>query len=183
HQLEAFSDRQSLSLAQARKELGESLERNSSTVKQELTTLIGQTAQSLDGIRCAVDRKLSTISDQVTVKLDQNMKEGFKQFEKVPEHLRAAEEQLKNVSVVGSSINDLNNLLKLPHLRGRFGEASLERLLADFLPATMFEMQCSVNGGGRVDAMINFPDRRLPVDAKFPREQVLAFFEESSEAQ
>jgi DNA recombination protein RmuC len=56
-------------------------------------------------------------------------------------------------------------------------------LLSDFLPANMFEMQCSVNGGGRVDAMINFPDRRLPVDAKFPREQVLAFFEESSEAE
>jgi DNA recombination protein RmuC len=44
----------------------------------------------------------------------------------------------------------------------------------------MFEMQCSVNGGGRVDAMINFPDRRLPIDAKFPREQVLAFFDENS---
>jgi DNA recombination protein RmuC len=29
--------------------------------------------------------------------------------------------------------------------------------------------------------MINFPDRRLPIDAKFPREQVLAFFEESNE--
>ena len=40
-----------------------------------------------------------------------------------------------------------------------------------------------VNGGGRVDAMINFPDRRLPIDAKFPREQVLAFFEDSTEAQ
>jgi DNA recombination protein RmuC len=85
--------------------------------------------------------------------------------------------------VIGHSINDLNNLLKLPHLRGTFGEASLERLLSDFLPANMFEMQCSVNGGGRVDAMINFPDRRLPIDAKFPREQVLAFFEESSEAE
>jgi DNA recombination protein RmuC len=74
-------------------------------------------------------------------------------------------------------------LLKLPHLRGQFGEASLERLLSDFLPAHMFEMQCSANGGGRVDAMVNFPDRRLPIDAKFPREQVLAFFEESSEEQ
>ena len=185
HQLEAFSDRQSLSLAQARKELGESLERNSSTVKQELTTLIGQTAQSLDGIRCEVDRKLSTISDQVTVKLDQNMKEGFKQFEKVQEHLRAAEEQLKNVSVVGSSINDLNNLLKLPHLRGRFGEASLERLLADFLPAHMYELQASAgpDGSGRADAIIKFPERALPIDAKFPREQVLPLFESSDPAE
>jgi len=40
-----------------------------------------------------------------------------------------------------------------------------------------------VQGGGRVDAMIQFPDRRLPIDAKFPREQVLALFESNVEAE
>jgi DNA anti-recombination protein RmuC len=128
-------------------------------------------------------RTKEAITEQVQAKLDQNIKEGFAQFEKVQQHLKAAEEQLREVGALGHSINDLNNLLKLPHLRGQFGEASLERLLSDFLPAHMFEMQCQVNGGGRVDAMITFPDRRLPIDAKFPREQVLAFFENSTEAQ
>src|SRR6266852_434315 len=119
-----------------------------------------------------------------TLKLDQNIKEGFKQFEKVQEHLKAAEEQLRNVSTVGNSINDLNNLLKLPHLRGRFGEASLERLLADFLPASMYALQAApgTNGQGRADAIIKFPERVLPIDAKFPREQVLPLFETSDPA-
>ena len=90
------------------------------------------------------------------------------------QHLKAAEEQLREVGALGHSINDLNNMLKLPHLRGQFGEASLERLLSDFLPAHMFEMQSSAgDGNGRADAVIQFPDRRLPIDAKFPREQVL----------
>ncbi|MGZ4827608.1 MAG: DNA recombination protein RmuC, partial [Terriglobales bacterium] len=35
--------------------------------------------------------------------------------------------------------------------------------------------------GGRVDAVIKFPDRVLPIDAKFPREQVLPLFETSNE--
>jgi DNA recombination protein RmuC len=119
-----------------------------------------------------------SITEQVQQKLDQNIKEGFAQFEKVQQHLKAAEEQLREVGALGHSINDLNNLLKLPHLRGQFGEASLERLLADFLPAHMFEMQAApCEGGGRADAVIQFPDRRLPIDAKFPREQVLALFE------
>ena len=84
----------------------------------------------------------------------------------------------------GHSINDLNNLLKLPHLRGQFGEASLERLLADFLPAHMFALQASPGeGGGRADAVIYFPDRKLPIDAKFPREQVIALFESSDKAE
>jgi DNA recombination protein RmuC len=88
------------------------------------------------------------------------------------------------VGALGHSINDLNNLLKLPHLRGQFGEASLERLLADFLPAHMFALQASPGeGGGRADAIIYFPDRKLPIDAKFPREQVIALFESNDKGE
>jgi DNA recombination protein RmuC len=155
-----------------------------SQLKREFDSLNQKTAQSLDAIRDRVDARLLAITDQVQQKLDQNIKEGFAQFEKVQQHLKAAEEQLREVGALGHSINDLNNLLKLPHLRGRFGEASLERLLADFLPAHMFEMQAQLpDGGGRPDAIIQFPDRRLPIDAKFPREAVLALFESNVEAE
>jgi DNA recombination protein RmuC len=179
-QLAAGRREQSERLGQTRTELAGALATTTSALKSEFDRLNQQTAESLESVRERVDAKLMAITEQVQSKLDQNIKEGFAQFEKVQQHLRAAEEQLREVGALGHSINDLNNLLKLPHLRGQFGEASLERLLADFLPAHMFEMQCSVHGGGRVDAMINFPDRRLPIDAKFPREQVLAFFDDRS---
>src|SRR2546421_12958362 len=171
-------------LREARAELTNSLTLTTSQLKAEFENLNLKTAQSLDAIRDRVDQKLMAISDRVQQKLDQNIKEGFAQFEKVQQHLKAAEEQLREVGALGHSINDLNNLLKLPHLRGQFGEASLERLLSDFLPAHMFEMQSSPGeGGGRADAMIQFPDRRLPIDAKFPREQVLALFESNVQAE
>lgn len=182
-QMKAGRREQTDGLAGARTELTNSLALTTSQLKSAFDSLNQKTVQSLDSIRDRVDAKLMAITEQVQLKLDQNLRDGFAQFEKVQLHLRAAEEQLREVGALGHSINDLNNLLKLPHLRGQFGEASLERLLSDFLPANMFEMQCSVNGGGRVDAMISFPDRRLPIDAKFPREQVLAFFEDSTEAQ
>ncbi|HZQ19913.1 MAG TPA: DNA recombination protein RmuC [Terriglobales bacterium] len=180
-QMKSGRQEQAERLAETRSELTGSLAVTTASLKSEFDRLNQQTAENLERIRERVDSKLLAITEQVQLKLDQNLKEGFAQFEKVQQHLRAAEEQLREVGALGHSINDLNNLLKLPHLRGQFGEASLERLLSDFLPAHMFEMQCSANGGGRVDAMVNFPDRRLPIDAKFPREQVLAFFEESSE--
>jgi len=171
-------------LTEARTELTSSLALTTSQLKTEFDHLNQQTVQSLDSIRDRVDAKLMAITDQVQQKLDQNIKEGFAHFEKVQQHLKAAEEQLREVGALGHSINDLNNLLKLPHLRGTFGEASLERLLADFLPDHMFEIQKSLpDGGGRPDAVINFPDRRLPIDAKFPREQVLALFESTVEAE
>ena len=174
---------QSERLAEARTELTASLALTTSQLKTEFDNLNLKTAQNLESIRDRVDAKLLAITDQVQQKLDQNIKEGFAQFEKVQQHLKAAEEQLREVGALGHSINDLNNLLKLPHLRGTFGEASLERLLADFLPAHMFEMQASIEGGGRPDAIIHFPDRRLPIDAKFPRESVLALFESTVEAE
>src|SRR5213596_3267932 len=182
-QLTSGRREQTQDLREARAELTNSLALTTSQLKAEFENLNLKTAQSLDAIRDRVDAKLLAISGEVQQKLDQNIKEGFAQFERVQQHLKAAEEQLREVGALGHSINDLNNMLKLPHLRGQFGEASLERLLSDFLPAHMFELQCTVNGGGRVDAMISFPDRRLPIDAKFPREQVLAFFENSTEEQ
>jgi DNA recombination protein RmuC len=175
---------QAAALSGARQELTTSLSATTAQLKIEFDGLNRRTADSLEAIRMQVDAKLLAITDQVQQKLDQNIREGFAQFEKVQQHLKAAEEQLRQVGTLGESINDLNNLLKLPHLRGQFGEASLERLLSDFLPAHMFDLQSSPGeGGGRADAMINLPDRRLPIDAKFPREQVLALFESSNEAE
>ncbi|MGZ4820848.1 MAG: DNA recombination protein RmuC, partial [Terriglobales bacterium] len=171
---------QTEALTQSRRELTESLGNTTLQLKKEFDALNQRTEQKLEAIRSQVDQKLLEISGQVQQKLNENLKEGFAQFEKVQQHLKAAEEQLRQVGTIGNSINDLNNLLKLPHLRGKFGEASLERLLEDFLPSHMYELQYPL-AGGRVDAVIKFPDRVLPIDAKFPREQVLPLFETSNE--
>jgi DNA recombination protein RmuC len=175
---------QATGLAGARTELTSSLASTTAQLKTEFDGLNQRTEQKLEAIRGQVDQKLMEISGQVQQKLTENMKEGFAQFEKVQQHLKAAEEQLREVSVIGASVNDLNNLLKLPHLRGKFGEASLERLLADFLPSHMYELQASPGDDRtRADALIQFPERKLPIDAKFPREQVLALFESGDEQQ
>jgi DNA recombination protein RmuC len=162
----------------------DSLQKSTTSLETKFEQLNLRQSESLEAIRGQVDQKLLDITERVQQKLDENIKEGFAQFEKVQEHLKAAEEQLRNVGTIGTSINDLNNLLKLPHLRGKFGESSLERLLADFLPASMYELQSGTGTDQRrADAMILFPDRKLPVDAKFPREQVTALFENKTEAE
>ena len=183
-QLASGREEQTRRLAEARTEMAGTLLLTTQQLQTEFQKLNQQTAQSLDSIRDRVDQKLVAMTDQVQLKLDQNIKEGFAQFEKVQQHLRAAEEQLREVGALGHSINDLNNLLKMPHLRGQFGEASLERLLGDFLPSHMFALQLSPgDGGGRADAVIYFPDRKLPIDAKFPRESVIALFESNDKAE
>lgn len=182
-QLTTGRQEQSASLTQGISSLEQKFELLSHKQTQNALESRQELTKSLEGVRAEVDRKLTEITGQVQTKLDQNIKEGFAHFEKVQEHLKSAEEQLRNVGTLGNSIHDLNNLLKLPHLRGKFGEASLERLLADFLPTSMFTLQTGTDGTTRADAMINFPERMLPIDAKFPREQVLALFESDNAAE
>lgn len=102
-------------------------------------------------------------------------------LEKVHQHLRQAEAQLQGLNAMSSSLHELNGLLKMPHLRGGFGEASLERLLADFLAQGEYELQYRVvpHSTERVDAVVRYPKGLLPIDSKFPREQVLPLFESS----
>ena len=88
---------QTQDLRHVREELTTSLALTTSQLKAEFENLNQKTAQCLDSIRDRVDAKLLAITDQVQQKLDQNIKEGFAQFEKVQQHLKAAEEQLREV--------------------------------------------------------------------------------------
>lgn len=162
-----------------RTELGEALQNTRLELGQGMAQTTQLLEQKVGGIDSRLDARLGELSKGVQDKLEKNLKEGFTHFERVQEHLKFAGQQLQNLSFVGQSINDLNNLLRLPHLRGNFGEATLERLLSDLLPVSGFELQYRVvpNSMERVDAVIKYPKQVLPIDSKFPREQVLPLFE------
>ena len=180
-----LAESQSQSASRARGELAQSLDASTKALQARFEGLEQKTTANLETIRAKVDEKLQAISEQVQAKLEKNIQEGFQHFEAVQKHLKAAEEQLRNVGVVGDSINQLNTLLKQPHLRGKFGEAELSRLLADFLPAPAFEEQAAVVPGSRemVDALVKLGEFRLPIDSKFNRESILPLFETNDPAQ
>jgi DNA recombination protein RmuC len=164
-------------------EASERFERALAVNRGELTQGLLTTTETLDkrfqNLETQVSERLAKIGENVETKLNENLKEGFQHFEKVQQHLQQAELKLAELGQVGRSISDLNSLLKLPHLRGSFGEATLERLLADFLPISAYEMQFAIvpNGTERCDAIVRLGRQILPIDSKFPREQVLPLFE------
>jgi DNA recombination protein RmuC len=176
-----LKEAQAATAREGRAELARSLAESTTELQKKFQSLEDKTAQQLEQIRAKVDERLQGISDQVQQKLEKNIQEGFAHFVKVQEHLKAAEEQLRHVGAVGQSINELNSLLKLPHLRGKFGEAELGRLLSDFLPADAYAEQVAVVPDSKeaVDAVVLFPQAKLPIDSKFNREQILPLFEAS----
>lgn len=187
---QAMSDRLNQQFTETRDRLGtqflemnDRLERALASNRQEQRDGLMKTTAALEvkfqALEQQVGTRLEAIGKNVEHKLNENLKEGFKHFEKVQQHLKEAELKLQSLTTVGQSISDLNNLLKLPHLRGRFGEGVLERILADFLPAGSFELQYQVTPGSteKVDAVVKLAKQVLPIDSKFPRESVLPLFE------
>ncbi len=84
--------------------------------------------------------------------------------------LGALGEQGTRIAELARDIGSLHDLLRAPKPRGGFGELMLERLLQDCLPASAYEVQYMYRDGSRVDAVVHYGSRIVPIDAKFPNE-------------
>lgn len=86
----------------------------------------------------------------------------------VREQLTSLAEAARRMEEVGRSVAQVEELLKVPKLRGTLGEVWLEELLRQVFPDGLFEMQYAFRSGERVDAVLRIGDRLVPIDAKFP---------------
>ncbi len=184
--LMGFASTFTKSTTEIKHEITEKLHENFSFVGKELREELSKTTKDLEakftGLENKVNSRLETIGKDVQTKLDKNIQDGFSHFQKVQETLAGAEKQLAGLNAVGQSIQELNNVLNLPHLRGKLiGEGSLDRLLSDFLPTGFFESQYSIEGN-LVDFVIKFPHLNLvlPIDSKFSMEQVSGLYDHTN---
>jgi len=88
----------------------------------------------------------------------------------VRERLGRLAEATKRLEEIGASVAELQELLKVPRMRGTLGEMWLEELLRQIFPAGLWETQHEFRSGERVDAVLRIGDRLVPVDSKFPLE-------------
>ncbi len=88
----------------------------------------------------------------------------------VRERLGRLAEATKRLEDVGATVAEVQELLKVPRLRGTLGEQWLEELLRQVFPSGLYEMQHAFRSGERVDAVLRVGERLVPVDAKFPLE-------------
>lgn len=96
--------------------------------------------------------------------------------------LGSLSEQSQRIGELARDIGSLQDLLRAPKARGGFGELLLERLLHDALPATAYEIQYTYRDGSRVDAVVRYAGRIVPIDAKFPNETWNALAKASDDA-
>ncbi|OGZ21722.1 MAG: hypothetical protein A3D46_01625 [Candidatus Nealsonbacteria bacterium RIFCSPHIGHO2_02_FULL_43_13] len=122
-------------------------------LERRLTDLmIGQ----LKEIRGSVDGTSQAMNDQM------------RSFTKEATQIR---EDLKQVQATVKDVSTFQEIFKSPKLRGQWGEASLEHILAQHFPKELYKIQYLFSSGEQVDAVLKLPnDLVLPIDSKFPSE-------------
>ena len=101
----------------------------------------------------------------------------------VSRQLGTLEEQSARIGDLARDIGSLHELLRAPKLRGGFGELLMQRVLEDALPADAYDLQYTFPDGARVDAVVRFAGRLVPIDAKFPMESFNALAEAGDDAE
>ena len=122
-----------------------------------------------DTIRLALDQfqgQVRTTEQSVSQKLQQT----HQALASVSRDLGQLQEATRKVEEVGRNMSTLQDLLRVPKMRGGLGEFFLADLLTQTLPADSFTLQYGFSDGERVDAVIRLRDRVVPVDSKFPLE-------------
>src|SRR3989338_795630 len=98
-------------------------------------------------------------------------REMQKQISSFTKEATQIRENLKQVQDAVKDVSSFQEIFKSPKLRGQWGEASLEHILAQHFPQELYKMQYLFSTGEQVDAVLKLPNGKiLPIDAKFPSE-------------
>jgi DNA recombination protein RmuC len=157
--LEAAQERQAREQGDAMRSVGTQLTEVAGRLHAQLGEVGRQMNESLNR-QMAVSQKT----------LGEGISNATRVFGSVREQLGQVAEMAQRMERLGRSIEELEGILKVPKLRGLFGERALEELLRQVLPAGVWEVQHRFSDGRTVDAVIRVGDRLVPVDAKFPLE-------------
>jgi DNA recombination protein RmuC len=124
------------------------------------------------GLAEALERRLADFGLKVGEKLLQSHGESQKTLSALGERLAVIDQAQANLTKLSSEVVSLQQLLSNKQARGAFGEAQLEAIVRDLLPAAYVSFQATLRTGSRADCLLALPPPLGPlcIDAKFPRE-------------
>jgi DNA recombination protein RmuC len=135
-------------------------------------------ATTVDDLRAEVHRSLGAAEQKLATQADSTQRT----LTDLARQLGTLGEQSQRIGDLAKDIGSLQDLLRAPKARGGFGELLLERLLHDVLPESAYEIQYTYRDGSRVDAIVRYAGRIVPIDAKFPNESWTALTGAGDEA-
>lgn len=102
--------------------------------------------------------------------LQRSYRELYHRLDKTTEIMGELKKEAGSFSEIGRSMQDLQQFLQSPKLRGNIGERVLKDLISQMFPKNSFNLQYTFKTGTIVDAAIKTDAGILPIDSKFPME-------------
>ncbi len=125
---------------------------------------------SLEMTNKTLNESMQTNSTHMVRTLQENSKQLNERLDKAAEVIRDVGREVGQMSEIGRSMQELQDFLKSPKLRGNIGEQVLKDLITQIFPKNSFHLQYQFKSGEKVDAAIQTDAGILPIDSKFPME-------------
>lgn len=142
----------------------------------QLANIVGKQVESLRG---SLEERLTSIGSQVGGQLS----EANNLFSSLKQDFGQLKESSNNMVEIGKQINQLQNILSSPKLRGNLGETLLEDLIKQVIPQGFYEFQYTFRDGSKVDAIIKTSERLIPIDSKFPKDEFERYVNAESDSE
>jgi len=118
----------------------------------------------------SIQSNLITNNQNLTSTLQRSYKDLHLRLDKASQVIGELKKEAGAFSEIGRSMQDLQQFLQSPKLRGNIGEQVLKDLIGQMFPKSSFHLQYSFKTGSVVDAAIKTSAGILPIDSKFPME-------------
>jgi DNA recombination protein RmuC len=130
---------------------------------------IGDLQKSLNQMQVQMMEHLANQLNNVRGSMEQSSGAVNREAQNFTRGLTQMQESLKQMQESVNQVRTSQDIFKSPKLRGNWGEASLEHLLAEFFPREVYELQKMFSTGDKADACVHLPNHKLiSIDAKFP---------------
>ena len=120
----------------------------------------------------SIRERLDGMTHRIGQTMTEQTKSTHENLAKLQERLAVIDTAQANIRSLAGEVVTLQSILSNKQTRGAFGQARMEAIVADGLPAGAFEFQATLSTGVRPDCLIRMPNGApsLAIDAKFPLE-------------
>ena len=177
-QLQQHIGQQPQTHEQLKLELLKQLNENSQTAVQNINAQLlqilnhqnAEQVRTIETLMQRVDKRLAEIGGLVETRLNKGFEQTSNLFSDVIKRLALVDAAQKKISDLSTHVVDLQSLLSNKSARGAFGEAQLEAIVKNLIPASNVAFQATLSNGKRADCVIKLPEPTgdLVIDAKFP---------------
>ncbi len=117
-----------------------------------------------------ISRLLQQTQHNLQTALQLSSKTTNERLDKAAQFIAKVAREVGEMSEIGQSIRELQNVLQSPKLRGNIGEEVLKDIIGQMFPKNSFHLQYQFKSGEKVDAALKTEAGILPIDSKFPME-------------